>query len=391
MLVEDEMDKFLMIPGPTPVHRKILTALGQPTISHTSGPLATMITPCLEGLRSLAGADGGQAFVFGGSGTLAQEAALVNLVAPGERVIVASNGYFGDRFLSIARAHGMEVEHISSPWGSSVTPGQLREALSGAGARAVTITHVETSTGVMAPVAELAAVAKDAGAFVILDAVCSLGGVPVRLDEWGVDVVLSGAQKALGVPPGLALLVVSSRALGRRRTMGSISSYYADLLNWEASMADPTVYFSTHSVNLFYALSAALTLIQREGVEQRYARHRQLSAALRSGFQALGFRLLTDPEFVAPTLSVFAYPQDIDDTGFRAALSRRGVVAAACLGPFKGKGLRIGHMGNITSTEILQTVQAAESALIECGGAVSPGAGLAAAQAVLAERQTAYA
>lgn len=384
MLTLNEADKLLMIPGPAPVQREILAALGEPTISHTSRTLAEIIERCLDGVRAAAGSEQAQTFIFGGAGTLAQEAAVVNLVAPGERLLVVSNGYFGDRFVPMAEAHGIEASHLTAEWGEVVTGDQLEEELSSGDVRAVSITHVETSTGTCAPLGEMVAAAKRHGALVIVDAVCSLGGVAVSMDEHGIDVVVSGAQKALGVPPGLTILALSPEAMERRRALARVPAYYADLLNWEASMADPTVYFSTHAVNLFYALHAAVEIIAREGLTERFARHERLARGFRAGAHALGFDPLTDTRYLAPTLSVLAYPSGVEDEQFRSELSNRGVVAAGCLGQFRGRGGRFGHMGNISEAEILQTIGAIESTLLELGVSVENGTGLGAAQDAMA-------
>jgi aspartate aminotransferase-like enzyme len=378
MLIENETDKLLMIPGPTPVLSDILDAIGEPTVSHTSAYLAGIIRSCQDAIRLLVGDADASVFLFSGSGTLAQEAAVANLLAPGHRLLVASNGVFGDRFVPIAQAHGVEAAPLTAEWGSSVTPDQLDRELASGGYDAVTLTHVETSTGVLAPVADLAAVAQRHGAMVILDAVCSLAGTPVEMGAWGVDIVLSGAQKALGVPPGLSILAASSRAMDRRRGLDRVSTYYADFLNWEPAMLDPQVYFSTHAVNLFYALKAALDVILEEGLDQRYARHCALARSFRAGVSALHFTLLTGEQFLAPTMSVAAYPAGIDDSRFLAPLSRHGVVAAGCLGAFRGKGARFGHMGNITHDDVLRALDAVERVLKDAGLDVTRGAALAA-------------
>jgi aspartate aminotransferase-like enzyme len=261
-----------------------------------------------------------------------------------------------------------------------VTAAQLAERLDREGVRAVTITHVETSTGVLAPLEELTGVARERGVHVIVDAVCSLAGVPVDMGRLRIDVVLTGAQKALGVPPGLALLAVAPAALERRRSVGRVGAYYADLLNWEASMEDPQVYFSTHAVNLFYALRKGIEIALDEGLETRFERHRALASAFRAGMESLGFTSLTQAPWLAPTMSVLAYPDGIEDEPFRQALARAGVVAAGCLGDFRGRGVRFGHMGNITEVEILRTLAAVEAALADAGGRFEPGAALAAAR-----------
>jgi aspartate aminotransferase-like enzyme len=379
MLITNETDKLLMIPGPTPVLREILNALGEPTVSHTSAYLAGIIRSCQDALRPIVGTAEGTVFLFSGSGTLAQEASIANLIAPGEHLLVVSNGFFGDRFGPIARAHDVAVTELRAEWGRSVAPEQLEAELSGARYRAVTLTHVETSTGVMAPIEDLAAVARRHGALVIVDAVCSLAGVPIEMDQWGIDIVLSGAQKALGVPPGLSVVVASPPAMERRRERDRVSTYYADFLNWEPSMQDPQAYFSTHAVNLYFALRAALDVILTEGLAARFERHCALARSFRAGMEALGFQPLTDEQCLAPTLSVAAYPAGLDDATFLPPLSGAGVVAAGCLGSFRGRGARFGHMGNITRDDVLQATDAVERVMLAAGLDITPGAGLAAA------------
>jgi alanine-glyoxylate transaminase/serine-glyoxylate transaminase/serine-pyruvate transaminase len=380
---EDEMDRLLMIPGPTPVDAKILSALAQPTISHTSAAIAEIVQECQRGLQQVAGTGTATPFVFAGSGTLAQEAAIVNLVSPGERLLVISNGFFGDRFAEIAAAHGINADTLKARWGTSVSAEQVGNKLREGDFSAITVTHVETSTGVAAPVSEIAAEARRHEVPVIVDAVCSLGGMPVSMDDWEVDIILSGAQKALGVPPGLALLLVSEAAMERRRSLGKIAAYYADLLNWESSMRDARIYFSTHAVNLAYALRTGLRIVLREGLEARFHRHRRSADAFRSGMKTYGFPPMTEEDYLAPTLSVLAYPTGIEDQAFRDRLAARGVVSAGCLGEFRGRGLRFGHMGNITEADLLRALLAVGRALRDGGAEARPEEALGAAAAVL--------
>jgi alanine-glyoxylate transaminase / serine-glyoxylate transaminase / serine-pyruvate transaminase len=352
MFRPDGADSLLMIPGPTPVITDILAALSQPTIAHTSAGLATIIQRCRTGIGRVAGGEQAEVFLFAGSGTLAQEAAVVNLVGANERLLVVSHGYFGDRFQQIAQAHAIPVDRIAATPGESVSPEVLEEQLNQSNVSAVTFTHVDTATGVAAPLHDLIAVAKRYGALVIVDAVCSLGGMPVDMDRLGIDLLLSGAQKALGVPPGLVILAASQVAMERRRSMTRVPAYYADLLNWETSMRDPRQYFSTHAVNLFYALDVALSIILEEGIDARFARHIVLAESFRRGMVSLGFTPLTMSDVMAPTLSVLAYPTGIDDQTFRDQLASRGVIAAGCLGPWRGWGARFGHMGNMTLSDV---------------------------------------
>jgi aspartate aminotransferase-like enzyme len=361
MFKPEGADNLLMIPGPTPVTPEILSALSEPTIAHTSPGLAKIITRCQAGIRSVAGGERSEIFLFAGSGTLAQEAAVVNLVPPGERLLVASNGYFGDRFQQIAEAHGISVDRVAAKPGESVSPHELDAQLEQSGAKTITLTQVDTATGVAAPLPELVRVAKQHGALVIVDAVCSLGGMPVDMDTLGIDVVLSGAQKALGVPPGLVIVAVSVAAMNRRRSIERVPAYYADLSNWEASMHDPKQYFSTHAVNLFYALDVALQRIRTEGLQARFSRHVIMADGFRAGMAALGFVPLTERSVLAPTLSVLAYPDGIADQAFRDALAAQGVIAAGCLGPWRGQGVRFGHMGNMSIGNIETGLRAVEN------------------------------
>jgi alanine-glyoxylate transaminase/serine-glyoxylate transaminase/serine-pyruvate transaminase len=375
MLARSEKDKLLMIPGPTPVHWEILQALGEPPISHTGPEIAAIMRRALQLLHELMDNADGHVFVFAGSGTLAQEAAVVNFVEPGQRLLVASNGYFGDRFVPIARAHGIDVEVLAARWGTSVTPDELARVLDRGRFVAVTLTHVETSTGVMAPLEELVTVAHECDVLCIVDGVCALGGIPEPMKRSSIDVLLSGAQKALGVPPGLSILGVSHQAWERReRRSTPVNAYYADLSNWLPSMQDPQRYFSTHAVNLMYALRTALEIIVVEGFEARYARHRQLAEQFRAGMAELGFEPVTDPQYLAPTLSVLRVPHELNPHDLRQELARQGVIAAAALGEFADTALRFGHMGNISAAEIAQTLAATKSALAHTRtGAEAPG------------------
>jgi alanine-glyoxylate transaminase/serine-glyoxylate transaminase/serine-pyruvate transaminase len=227
------------------------------------------------------------------------------------------------------------------------------------------MTHVDTSTGVLADCAALAAAAREAApeAIIVVDGVCATGGIPEEMDAWDADVVLTGAQKALSVPPGLAILAVSERARQRRASLGRIPAYYADLGRWEAVVADPARYFSTHATSLLRALEVSLAAIRDEGLEARYARHREVTAVLRDGMAELGFRALTDAASLAPTLSVLALPPGADDRALRAGMEERGVVVAGCLGPWAGRGIRIGHMGAVGRPEVARTIEAAAAAL----------------------------
>lgn len=357
---------LLMIPGPTPVAPDVLAALAEPVRNHTGPENAATMLRIQDGIRHLMGSAEARVHCFAGAGTLAMEAAIVNHAAPGDRVIVVSHGYFGDRFTEIAGALGMRAEVIQAEWGQRADEGALQALIArGDPPALVCMTHVDTSSGVLADCAALAATVRAAApdAVIVVDGVCATGGLEEAMDAWDVDVLLTGAQKALSVPPGLALLAVSARAHHRRESLGHVHAYYADLRRWDASVDDPRKYFSTHAVSLLRALEVSLDGIFAEGLPERFERHRRVAAMIRDGMGELGFSPLTDPGFLAPTLSVLALPDGADDAGLRAGMAERGVVIAGCLGPWAGRGVRIGHMGTVTESDAARTIDAAAAAL----------------------------
>jgi aspartate aminotransferase-like enzyme len=357
---------LLMIPGPTPVAPEVLAALAEPVRSHTSAENAATMRRIQAGLRDLVGSTAARVHAFAGAGTLAMEAAVVNHAAPGARVVVVSHGYFGERFVEVAQAFGMRVDALRTPWGEHADPNLLRELIAeGDPPAVVTLTHVDTSTGLLADCAGLAAAARDASpaTVLVIDGVCATGGVEEAMDRWDADVILTGAQKALGVPPGLALLAVSERATQRREELGHIPAFYADLRRWDTSVDDPTRYFSTHATSHLRALETSLQAIAGEGLAARFMRHRRIAHSLRDGMAELGFTPLTSPDRLAPTLSVLAVPPGVDEAVLREGMAQQGVLVAPCLGPWAGRGIRIGHMGTVGEVEVARTLEAASAAL----------------------------
>ncbi len=357
---------LLMIPGPTPVAPDVLAALAEPVRSHTGPENAATMLRIQAGIRELVGAPGARVHCFAGSGTLAMEAALVNHAAQGDRVVVISHGYFGDRFTEVAGALGMRADVLQIEWGEHADREALRALILGGDQPAlVCMTHVDTSSGVLADCASLAATIRGVApdAVIVVDGVCATGALDEAMDAWDVDVLLTGAQKALSVPPGLAILALSERARGRRELLGDIHAYYADLRRWDASVDDPRKYFSTHAVSLLRALEVSLDGILNEGLPARYERHRRVAAMVRDGMGELGFAPLTNHAFLAPTLSVLALPDGVDDAALRAGMNERGVVIAGCLGPWAGRGIRIGHMGTVTEADAARTIDAAAAAM----------------------------
>ncbi len=357
---------LLMIPGPTPVAPDVLAALAEPVRNHTGPENAATMLRIQDGIRRLVGSAGARVYCFAGAGTLAMETAIVNHAATDDRVVVVSHGYFGDRFTEIAGALGMRADVLQVEWGQHADMDALRALiLRGDTPAMVCMTHVDTSSGVLADCAAVAATARAVApdAVIVLDGVCATGGIEEAMDAWDVDVVLTGAQKALSVPPGLALLAVSERAHRRRESLGAVHAYYADLRRWDASVDDPRKYFSTHAVSLLRALEVSLDGIFAEGLPARFERHRRVAAMIRDGMGELGFSPLTNPAYVAATLSVLAVPDGVDDATLRAGMNERGVVIAPCLGPWAGRGVRVGHMGTVTESEAARTIDSAAAAM----------------------------
>lgn len=354
-------NELLMIPGPTPVKEEILDVMSQATVSHVDPRFVKSYQNALEYTRRLFSCDG-EVFVICGSGTLAMEMAVVNTISPGENLLVLSQGYFGERFAHLARSFHINTDVISAEWGERVDPAQIERQLAAKQYKAVTITHVDTSTGVEADLETLVPLIKKAGALVILDGVCASAGIEENMSrDYGggayIDVVLTGSQKAIGVPPGLAIVAFSQAALRARDELGQIAAYYADIHNWLPIMHDPSRYYATPAVNMIWAYEKAMEIIFAEGLEKRYQRHRAYGTAVREALRTYGMQPLAREEVAAATMTCLCYPAGVDDQTFRKLCYERGLVLAGALGQYKGKAFRIGHMGNTTPEQLAQAVR----------------------------------
>ncbi|NWG11747.1 alanine--glyoxylate aminotransferase family protein [Candidatus Bathyarchaeota archaeon] len=373
--------ELLMIPGPTNVDPAVLRALSKPTQSHTSSEFVRIFKESLNDLKKLFMTQD-EAFVIAGSGTLALEMAVANVVEPGDRILNLVAGFFGQHFVEIAKAHGAVTQVLEVPWGEPIKPEAVKDFLHKGNFKAVTVTHVETSTGIANPIREIGETVKEqSDAFYIVDAVCSLGGMEVRVDDWNIDICAAGSQKCIGAPPGLAMLSVGNdvlKLLDSRRS--PVCFWYGDLNNWLPVVRDTSQYFATPPVNMIYALHQALKILLNEGLEQRFRRHHVIAEAFRAAMDALNLRLVAKRESAADTMTAAYYPDNIDDATFRSEMRRRGIVVASTLGPLKGKGFRVGHMGNVNQNDILATIGAIEATLKNMGYNLNEGAGLAAAE-----------
>jgi alanine-glyoxylate transaminase/serine-glyoxylate transaminase/serine-pyruvate transaminase len=383
--------KLLMIPGPIEFTPEVLRAMGMPTTSHLAPNFIDMFDQALKRLREVFMCPSGQPFIIAGSGTLAMDMAASNLVEPGDKALVVNTGYFSDRYTAILEGCGAEVTQVPIPApGDSPSLEEVEAALKADDFKVMTITHVDTSTAVGADVKGLSALGRKYGALVVVDGVCSVAGEEMRQEEWGIDLALTASQKAIGVPPGLALVVAGPRAMeafhNRKRP---VSNYYADWTRWlpimESVEAHKPLYFGTPPVNHIWALSVSLGQILDEGLDARFARHRRLSDAFKAGISALGMRQLpVRDELTATTLTAPYYPEGVDASVLKH-INDEGVILAGGLYPgIKTQYFRIGHMGAVTPSDILTTLGAIERGLAAVGYTFEAGAGLAAAQTVLA-------
>ncbi|WP_066173945.1 pyridoxal-phosphate-dependent aminotransferase family protein [Bacillus marinisedimentorum] len=364
--------EMLLIPGPTPVVDSIYDALAQETRSHTDARFADIYRSALEKTKAMFKTDG-EVFVISGSGTLAMEMALINTVPSGADILVISHGFFGDRFIKLGEAFGYNVDMLQSEWGKQVDPALVDEKLASRDFKAVTITHADTSTGVAADLDALVPVIKKHGALVIVDGVCATAAMEEDMSKtYGdenakIDVVLTGAQKAIGVPPGLAIVAFNQSALAAREKIGHVPGYYSDIYNWIPIMHDPQKYFATPPVNLIYAYNEGMRLVMEEGMEKRITRHEALGKGIRSALSVYGMKAIADEEAAAATLSCILYPEGVDDAAFRAALAEKGLIVAGALAHLAGKAFRIGHMGNVTEDMLEKAVVLIGETLIEMG------------------------
>lgn len=381
---------LLMIPGPINFDPGVLRALSAPTASHVAPEFIACFGEALDWMKQVFGAPNGTPFVIAGSGTLAMDIAASNLTERGDHAIVISTGYFGDRMANILQRYGAQVTVLRAEIGDVVPLDQIDAELARVKPKILTMTHVDTSTGVAVDVRAIAQLGRKHDALVIVDGVCSVGGMELQQETWQVDVAFTASQKAIGVPPGLALLVASPRAMEtfqKRKT--PVGSYYSDWSNWlpvmQAYIARKPAYFGTPAVNLVYALHESLRQILAEGMPHRVARHKKLSDAFKAGIHAMGLRQVALRDEIAATTMTAPYFPDGTDAQLIGKIRERGVVVAGGLHPaIREKYFRVGHMGVVSPADISATLSAIEGALVASGFKFEVGAGLAAAEKLMA-------
>ena len=364
--------RYLMAPGPTPVPPEVLAAGAEPVLHHRGPDFRAVMLRCLERLGLVLQTEN-DVLLFTASGSGAFESAVVNLLSPGERVLAVSAGEFGERWARVAAAYGADVQDLRYDWGETPRAEDVRARVEETGAAVVFLVHSETSTGVVADVQSLAQAAREAGATVVVDAVSSLGAVPLETDAWELDVVVSGSQKALMTPPGLSLTSVSSAAWERcART--TTPRFYFDWQKLRASLETGTTPF-TPAVSLVAALDVALGLLLEEGLDATFARHAALGRACREGAKAMGLELFSPDEERSAVVTAILTPDGVDARELVLALRDRfGITVAGGHGELGSRMFRIGHIGYYDVFDITTALAAVELLLVESGADIERGA-----------------
>jgi alanine-glyoxylate transaminase / serine-glyoxylate transaminase / serine-pyruvate transaminase len=377
---------LLMIPGPIEFEPAVLAAAGAPTTGHLDPSFIEAFGQALENMRKMFLCPDGQPFIIAGSGTLAMDLAGANLIEQGDKALVVNTGYFSDRFGVLLERYGAQVTHVRSAVGGRPSVEEVEAALKTGRFKMMTITHVDTSTGVLTDVKALAELGRRYDTLVVVDGVCSVAGEELRMTDWGVDAALTASQKAVGTPPGLALLMAGPRAISAfraRRTL--VGNYYADWTNWlpimEAYEARKAGYFGTPAVNLIWALNVSLGIILKEGMEARFARHERIGRAFQAAIGAMRLgQVPSKKEFAAHTMTAPRFPAGVNGAEFLVKVRQAGAFLAGGLHPeIRAEYFRIGHMGSTGMGDTLATVGAVEAGLAGCGYKFEPGAGMKAA------------
>ncbi len=376
--------RLLLGPGPSIVHPRVLQALATPLVGHLDPVFLKVMNDIQALLRRVFSTTNQFTIAVSGTGSAGMEAAVVNVVEPGDVVIVGVNGVFGTRLATIVERCGGKAIRLEVPWGQVIEPDMIAAALQQSSpVKAVALVHAETSTGAWQPLEPISALCRQYNALLIADAVTSLGGIPVEVDRWGIDVCYSATQKCLSCPPGLAPLTLSERALSVVKNRRSpCQSWYFDLsLIAEYWTELNRAYHHTAPISMLYALREALRLIEEEGLPARFARHQLNSRALLAGLMALGLDPLPPPDRRLPTLICVTLPAHIGEAAVRSQLLERfGIEIGGGLGPLKGKVWRIGLMGeSSTEANVLTLLNAIEEIGMRCGWVSTPGAALQAA------------
>jgi alanine-glyoxylate transaminase/serine-glyoxylate transaminase/serine-pyruvate transaminase len=379
--------RLLLGPGPSDVHPRVLTAMATPLLGHLDPVFLTLMNETQEMLRSAYGTANALTFPVSATGMAGMETCMVNLLEPGDRIIVCVAGFFGQRMLEIAQRTGAEVTKLEAPWGNVFDLNQLRDVLTKVRPKVLSIVHAETSTGAWQPIEKLGKLCHEFGTLLLVDAVTSLGCIPLKLDEWEIDAVYSCTQKGLSCPPGLSPVSFSPRAveaISKRKT--KVQSWYFDVNLVQHYWDADRFYHHTAPITMIYAIREGLRLLLEEGLEARWARHLLHHRAIKAGLNAIGLEYSAVEGHQLPQLNAVKIPAGVDDLTVRKKLlSDFGIEVGGGLGDFKGKVWRIGLMGhNSRANNVLLMLGALEQCLQSVGCKITAGAGVAAANRVYA-------
>ena len=368
----------LRIPGPTPLPDRVVRAMSRPMIDHRGPEFAAILAGITSGARRVFKTSG-DLLLLTSSGTGGLESAVANLVSPGDEVVVALSGNFGERFAALAAGYGADVVRLEFEWGQPVDADDLARVLEHhPKARVLLLTHNETSTGLTNPLRELARVGRDAGRVVVVDGVSSISSIAIETDAWGIDVAVSGSQKGWMAPPGIALVSVSERAWDQQARARSPRFYF----DWKEAKtwADKGMTPFTPAIPVLFALQEGLAMLEEEGLDSVYDRHARLARATQAGLQALGFQLYAREGFRSNTVTSALPPPGLDVNALRKLLNDKfGVVIAGGQAKMAGKMIRVGHLGAIAEGDVVQVLWAIEQALEELDVAPADGRAVAAA------------
>jgi aspartate aminotransferase-like enzyme len=373
----------LRMPGPAAVPERVRAATALPMLSHRGPEFRAIFEEVTDALRALIGTRH-HVFILGASGTGGMEAALVNLPSAGDAVLVVENGQFGERFSSITESMPVDLDRVQIPWGDVPDPAMIAARVKAKRYRAVVMIHNESSTGVVADIAAVGAALRDSETLLVVDSVSGIGGVEMRMDEWGIDVLVTASQKSLMCPPGLAIAAVSEKAMRVIDSARGIPRFFFDFRRAKASFDKGETPF-TPPVSLILGLREALAMIHEEGLAAVLARHTRLSAALRAGFEALGFPMFAKGRPFSSTVTVGLVPDDLDGSAIvRHMYAKYRTVVAGQRTKLRNRVIRIGTMGFVGPEDVLADLHYLECTLRDLGRKPAAGAGLDAAAAVLA-------
>lgn len=369
-----------MIPGPVELTPEVLSETARPVMGHRTPDFEAILAQCRDDLKHIYQTKNDIVLITG-SGTAAMDAAVASTIEAGDEFVCIGGGKFGERMSEIVKSYGGIAKDVSVEWGRTFDVDEVEKAVSESSAKAITLTHNETSTGVVHDAATIGRIAKKHGCLFILDAITSLGGDYVKTDEWGVDLCTGGSQKCLAAPSGLSTIAVSGRAWDVIEN-NDTKNYYLNLASYRKALKKNTTPF-TPSVNLIYGLSAALKEIKAEGLDNRIRRHRTLAKATREAAVAMNLELFSDLSVASNTVTSMKVPEGLTDDDVRGEMKRRfNILMAGGQNQLKGKIFRIGHMGNVGYLELMSVLSALELVLRKADHELEPGNGIKAAQEV---------